>query len=64
MKNTPALKKIGISYVTESKVLKETVDELKATFPDVPLLYRITSPIISTHTGEGAFALIYYSDPD
>ncbi|GEP22707.1 DegV family protein [Lentilactobacillus diolivorans] len=64
MKNTPALKEIGISYVTETSVLKETVQKLKTDFPDVPLLYRITSPIISTHTGEGAFALIYYSDPD
>lgn len=64
MKNTPALKKIGISYVTETNVLKETMTKLKEEFPDVPLLYRVTSPIISTHTGEGAFALIYYSDPD
>ncbi len=64
MKQTPALKQIGISYVTETKVLEETVANLKANFPDVPLLYRITSPIIATHTGEGAFALIYYSDPD
>lgn len=64
MKNTPALKKIGLSYVTETNVLKETMTKLKEEFPDVPLLYRVTSPIISTHTGEGAFALIYYSDPD
>ncbi|GAF35410.1 DegV family protein [Lentilactobacillus farraginis] len=64
MKQTPTLKEIGISYVTETKVLKETVNKLRETFPEVPLLYRITSPIISTHTGEGAFALVYYSDPD
>ncbi|WP_040471490.1 DegV family protein [Lentilactobacillus kisonensis] len=64
MKNTKALKMIGISYVTETDVLKETVQQLKEAFPDVPLLYRTTSPIIATHVGKGGFALIYYDDPD
>ncbi len=64
MKQTPALREIGISYVTETKILKETVTKLRENFSEVPLLYQITSPIIATHTGEGAFALIYYSDPE
>ncbi|MEE8823812.1 DegV domain-containing protein [Lentilactobacillus sunkii] len=64
MKNTPSIKSIGISYVTETEVLKDTVQKLKAAFPDVSFLERVTSPIISTHTGKGAFALVYYSDPE
>ncbi len=55
---------IGISYVTETDVLRETVQQLKELFPNVPLFYRTTSPIIATHVGQGGFALIYYSDPD
>ncbi|MBU9787969.1 DegV family protein [Lentilactobacillus sp. IMAU92037] len=64
MKNTKALQMIGISYVTETDVLRETVQQLKELFPNVPLFYRTTSPIIATHVGQGGFALIYYSDPD
>ncbi|GHP12764.1 hypothetical protein YK48G_01890 [Lentilactobacillus fungorum] len=64
MKNTKAIKMIGVSYVTETDVLKDTVQQLKELFPDVPLYYRTTSPIIATHVGRGGFALIYYSDPD
>jgi DegV family protein with EDD domain len=64
MKQTPSVKAIGISYVTETDVLKDTVQKLKDDFPDAALLERVTSPIISTHTGKGAFALIYYSDPE
>lgn len=63
-KNTPSIKSIGISYVTETEVLKDTVQKLKAEFPDASFLERVTSPTISTHTGKGAFALIYYSDPE
>lgn len=64
MKQTPSVKAIGISYVTETDVLKDTVQKLKDDFPEAALLERVTSPIISTHTGKGAFALIYYSDPE
>lgn len=63
MKNTAAVKSIGVSYVTETEVLKDTVQKLKADFPDASFLERVTSPTISTHTGKGAFALIYYSEP-
>lgn len=64
MKQTPSIKSIGISYVTETEILKETVQKLKDDFPNASLLERVTSPTISTHTGKGAFALIYFSDPD
>lgn len=64
MKQTPSVKAIGISYVTETDVLKDTVQKLKDDFPEAALLERVTSPIISTHTGKSAFALIYYSDPE
>lgn len=64
MKDTPSIKSIGISYVTETDVLKDTVQKLKSEFPNASFLERVTSPTISTHTGKGAFALIYYSDPE
>lgn len=55
MKQTPSVKAIGISYVTETDVLKDTVQKLKDDFPEAALLERVTSPIISTHTKMGAW---------
>ncbi len=64
MKNMNDLKMIGLSYVSPTKLIDEITSDLRVSFPNVPLLYRVTTPIIATHAGQGAFALIYYDDPD
>ncbi|HIW71870.1 MAG TPA: DegV family protein [Candidatus Levilactobacillus faecigallinarum] len=63
IKNTPNIKAIGISQVEAY----ENVDKIKARLsellPGMPVLVRETVPIIATHGGPGAFALMYYTDP-
>lgn len=63
LKQTQNIKAIGISHVEAF----ESVDKIKARlhdiFPDIPVLVRETVPIIATHGGPGAFALMYYTDP-
>lgn len=63
MKSLDNIQQICISYVTETDLILELAEQLKTTFPDVSFLFRRTTPIIATHAGEGAFALLYYNDP-
>ncbi|MGF7436517.1 DegV family protein [Lentilactobacillus senioris] len=63
MQSLENIQQIGISYVTESELITELVNQIKQAFPTVPFVFRKTTPIIATHAGEGAFALMYYNDP-
>lgn len=63
MQKLENIQQIGISYVTESELITGLVEQLKQLFPSVPFVLRKTTPIIATHAGEGAFALMYYNDP-
>ena len=62
LKQTPNLKRIGISYAGETAQLKLFRDELQELFPEVMITFFHTTPVISTHTGSGAFAIMYYSE--
>ena len=62
LKQTPNLKRIGISYAGETAQLKLFRDELQKLFPEVMITFFHTTPVISTHTGSGAFAIMYYSE--
>lgn len=59
---TETIKQIGISYAGKAEIVKKFKEELQKLFPSlhIPLLH--TNPIISTHTGEGAFAIMYYTE--
>lgn len=52
---------IGISYVDNMDYVNELKEHLKQIVPDVPLLIRVTSPVIATHAGSGAFAIEFYT---
>lgn len=52
---------IGISYVDNMDYVNELKDRLKEIVPNVPLLIRVTSPVIATHAGSGAFAIEFYT---
>ncbi|MHC5268031.1 DegV family protein [Enterococcus sp. LJL98] len=56
------LKKIAISYAGSPEPWKEYLEELKTLFPHTPITFLHTTPIIATHTGSGAFAMMYYSE--
>ncbi|GLB46880.1 hypothetical protein WR164_08590 [Philodulcilactobacillus myokoensis] len=64
MKSTPHIQKIGISYVGETKLDDEVKNKIQEIIPNSHVLMRETVPIIATHAGIGAFALMYYNCPD
>ncbi|WP_334328742.1 DegV family protein [Companilactobacillus sp. HBUAS59699] len=62
IKSLENIKAIGISYVDKMDYVNELKDKLKEIVPDVPLLIRVTSPVIATHAGSGAFAIEFYTE--
>lgn len=50
---------IGISYAGSLELCKKFKSELQELFPNVEITLLQTSPIIATHTGSGAFAIMY-----
>ncbi|KRK80565.1 DegV family protein [Companilactobacillus nodensis] len=62
VKSLENIKAIGISYVDKMDYVNELKDKLKEIVPDVPLLIRVTSPVIATHAGSGAFAIEFYTE--
>lgn len=60
VKTTTPPTNFGISYVTETDLIDDVAQKIRTELPQTNLLVRTTSPIIATHTGEGAFALIFY----
>ncbi|AQW22086.1 fatty acid-binding protein DegV [Lentilactobacillus curieae] len=59
LKQDESLSSVAISYVNSTDFISELADQVKQSFSDIPFLYRVTSPVVSTHAGEGAFALYY-----
>lgn len=57
-----SIQAIGVSYAGGLAMAEEIKQKLEANFPTVPLLVRPTDPVIATHTGDGAFAIQYYTD--
>lgn len=63
IKQTPNIKAIGISHVEAFESVDKIQSHLKELLPGQDVLVRETVPIIATHGGPGAFALMYYTDP-
>ncbi|WDF81585.1 DegV family protein [Lacticaseibacillus pabuli] len=57
---TPDIKGVGVSYVAIPDEAQQMGDQIKAAVPDADVLVRSTGPIVATHAGVGAFAIIYY----
>lgn len=62
LQKTPNLKRIAISYAGLPDQWQLYLEELKAQFPEVPITFLHTTPVIATHTGSNAFAIMYYSE--
>lgn len=62
LKSLPNLKQIGISYAGGYDQVLKFKEELTALFPTMTIPLIHTTPIVSTHTGENAFAIIFYTD--
>ncbi len=57
------IKAVGISHANAMDTLvKPLVEQIKASGYDGEVEIAFTSPVISTHTGEGAIGLIYYTE--
>ncbi|MGX6977769.1 DegV family protein [Vagococcus elongatus] len=55
-----SVKKIGISHAAGLETALKFKEELQEMFPNVHIPVLDTSPIVATHTGEGAFAIMLY----
>ncbi|CAJ1179740.1 DegV family protein [Companilactobacillus paralimentarius DSM 13238 = JCM 10415] len=62
IKGLKNIKAVGISYVDKMDYVNELKAKLEEIIPDVPLLIRVTSPVIATHAGSGAFAIEFYTE--
>lgn len=56
------VKAIGISHVQADEEVTKMKATLEKLFPDIKIVVRETVPIIATHTGMGAFCLLYYTE--
>lgn len=64
MANGPHIAAIGISHADGLQTANKIKDKLQPLFPDLNILVRTTDPVIATHAGAGAFAIMYYTDED
>ena len=56
------IKEVAISYVDTPEDMKVWTEKIKEINPDIKVLTRVTSPIISTHAGSGAYAVFYTTE--
>ncbi|WP_297820154.1 DegV family protein [uncultured Lactobacillus sp.] len=59
-KNKDHISQVGISYVDTPKQMHELAEKIKEINPEIDVLVKETSPIIATHAGNGAYAILYY----
>ena len=58
----PNIHEIGVSYAGGREFAESIGEKIKAVLPEANLLVQPTDPVIATHTGDGAFAITYYTD--
>lgn len=56
------VKKIGISHTGETDFIVEAKAALQEMFPEIEIPVLHTNPIVATHTGKDAFAIMYYTE--
>lgn len=56
------IRAIGISHANGLEIATYYKEELQKLFPNMHIPVLTTSSTISTHTGKGAFAIMYYTD--
>ncbi|RHW50496.1 DegV family protein [Lactobacillus bombicola] len=63
--NKDSIKEVGISYVSTGGVPEKLLDlaqKIKDINSNINVLVRETSPIIATHAGMDAYAILYYTE--
>lgn len=56
------IKMIGISHADALPSAQQVQAQLQAIFPNVAILVAPTSPVVATHTGAGAMAVMFYTE--
>ncbi len=56
------IKEVAISYVDTPEDMEVWANKIKEINPDIKVLTRVTSPIIATHAGSGAYAVFYTTE--
>ena len=56
------IKEVGISYVNTPEECEELANKIREINPNIEVLVQQTSPIIATHAGNDAYAILYYLD--
>ncbi len=62
LKELPNVRQIGISHADAKELAQEFKEGLQELFPDMHIPVLHTNPVIATHTGKDAFAIMYYVD--
>jgi len=62
LSNLSNVRQIGISHADGLELANSFKEGLQALFPDMDIPVLHTNPVIATHTGKGAFAIMYYTD--
>jgi DegV family protein with EDD domain len=60
MSQLPDVKGVGVSYVGIPEDAEAMGEEIRQALPGVEVLVRTTTPVVATHAGQGAFAILYY----
>ncbi|MDD9138811.1 DegV family protein [Fructobacillus sp. CRL 2054] len=62
MKGFKTMKHIGVSHAGIPEEAQALADRLNEIWPDIDILVSTTSPLISTHTGLGALAILFEAE--
>ncbi|MFC4760562.1 DegV family protein [Fructobacillus durionis] len=62
MKGFKTMKHIGVSHAGIPEEAQALADRLNEIWPDMDILVSTTSPLISTHTGLGALAILFEAE--
>lgn len=62
LSSLPSIRKIGISHAGGLELAYMFKEKLQLLFPDMDIPVLHTNSVIATHTGRGAFAIMYYTD--
>lgn len=60
--NKDKIHEVGISYVDTPEAMEKLAQKIKEINPEINVLVQETSPIIATHAGNGAYAILYYTE--
>lgn len=62
LRNHPNVSQLCISYVDSPDEIQKIANKIHEQEPNIKILMRITSPIIATHAGSGAFAIQFFTE--